>query len=332
MDRLTSMGVFVKAAELGSFSAAARAVGLSAPMVGKHVLFLEARLGGRLMQRTTRRQSLTDLGRVYYDRCKRVLAEAEAADAAAAEQLGEAQGRLRVTAPVLFGRKCVAPILVRLAHRHPRLELEMSFSDRPVDMLAGDFDLAVRNGAPPDSPDIMARRIFRQDKVICAAPAYLAGRPAPRTLSDLNGHDAILYSQSGHARGWTFPAGDDGRPVEITPRTRVRLDDLEAIAEAAEAGHGLAWLPRWLVSERLKRGTLAAVLDDHPGLAIESHALWLRSPHLAPRIRVAIDALAEELATISSAAIASVVQRQHDVADGATGLAEPVGPGDLAQR
>jgi DNA-binding transcriptional LysR family regulator len=294
MDRLTSMMVFAKAAELGSFSSAARAVGLSAPMVGKHVRFLEARLGGPLLRRTTRRHSLTDLGKVYYERCKRVLAEAEAADAAAAEQLGEAYGRLRVTAPVLFGRKCVAPILVSLADRHPRLELEMSFTDRPIDVLAGDYDLAIRNGTPPDSPEIIARRLFRQDMVVCGAPAYLARRGVPRTLRALGEHDAILYSRSGYARGWTF-AGPDGRSQEIIPRSRVRLDDLEAIAEAAQGGYGLACLPGWLVRDRLEEGTLESVLADHPGFVIECHALWLRTPHLPPRVRVAVDALAEAL-------------------------------------
>jgi len=299
MDRLTSMVVFVKAAELGSFSAAARAVGLSAPMVGKHVLFLEERLGAPLLRRTTRRQSLTDLGRIYYERCKRVLAEAEAADAVAAEQLGEAYGRLRVTAPVLFGRKCIAPVLISLAHQHPRLELEMSFTDRLTDLLAGDYDLAVRNGVPPDSPDIMARRVFRQEMVVCAAPAYLAAKGAPGALAELGGHEAILYSRSGYSRGWIFPRGDEDRPVEISPRSRVRLDDLDAIVEAAEAGHGLAWLPLWLVRERLERGTLQRVLEDHPGLVIESHALWLRTPHLPPRIRVAVDALVEALPALT---------------------------------
>ncbi|TIV10320.1 MAG: LysR family transcriptional regulator, partial [Mesorhizobium sp.] len=127
MDRLTSMAVFVKTVDLGSFAAAAAALDLSGPMVGKHVRFLEERLGVRLINRTTRRQSLTDFGRAYYERCRLVLAEAEAADALAADQLSEPRGKLRVIMPVHFGRRCVAPILLELAQRYPALELDLSF-------------------------------------------------------------------------------------------------------------------------------------------------------------------------------------------------------------
>src|SRR4030081_3037735 len=125
------MSVFAKVAEAGSFAAAADELGLSAPMVGKHVRFLEDRLGTRLINRTTRRQSLTDFGRAYYDRCKFLLAEAEATDALAGDLLGDPGGPLRVSMPVLFGRRCVAPILLKLAGQYPKLELKLSFSDRP---------------------------------------------------------------------------------------------------------------------------------------------------------------------------------------------------------
>ncbi|TIY06350.1 MAG: LysR family transcriptional regulator, partial [Mesorhizobium sp.] len=134
MDRLTSMAVFVKTVDLGSFAAAAAALDLSGPMVGKHVRFLEERLGVRLINRTTRRQSLTDFGRAYYERCRLVLAEAEAADALAADQLSEPRGKLRVIMPVHFGRRCVAPILLELAQRYPALELDLSFSDPIADL------------------------------------------------------------------------------------------------------------------------------------------------------------------------------------------------------
>lgn len=145
MDRLASMAVFVKAVDLGSFAAAAAALDLSGPMVGKHVRFLEERLGVRLLNRTTRRQSLTDFGRAYYERCRVVLAEAEAADALAADQLSEPRGRLRVTMPALFGRRCVVPILLKLAERYPALELDLSFSDHFADLAGDGFDLAIRS-------------------------------------------------------------------------------------------------------------------------------------------------------------------------------------------
>src|SRR4051812_28215101 len=143
MDRLESMEVFVKAVDLGSFAATAAALDLSGPMVGKHVRFLEERLGVRLLNRTTRRQSLTDFGRAFYERCRVVLSEADAADALAADQLSEPRGRLRVTMPAHFGRRCVVPVLMDLARRYPALELDLSLSDRFTDLADGDYDLAI---------------------------------------------------------------------------------------------------------------------------------------------------------------------------------------------
>src|SRR6478609_540584 len=173
MDRFMSMAAFVKAADLGSFAAAADALDISGPMVGKHVRSLEERLGVRLINRTTRRQHLTDFGRAYYERCRVVLAEAEAADALAADQLSEPRGKLRVTMPALLGRCCVAPILLELARRHPALELDLSFSDRIVDLAEGNYDLAIRTGELANKTGVIARRIARHRMLVCASPSYL---------------------------------------------------------------------------------------------------------------------------------------------------------------
>jgi DNA-binding transcriptional LysR family regulator len=294
MDRLTSMSVFARVAEVGSFAAAAELFGISAPMVGKHVRFLEERLGTRLINRTTRRQSLTEFGRLYYERCRQVLAEADAADALADDLLGVPRGVLRVTAPVLFGRRCVARVLLKLASAHPDLELGLSFSDRPMDLIEDGFDLAIRNGATGEGVGLMSRRLARQRMTVCAAPAYIEAHGEPRSIADLEGHEAILYGRSGRTRTWLFPKGE-GAPVAVTPRSRLRLDDLEAIMDAAVAGMGLAWLPCWLVRDHLRSGALVRVLPDEPNIAFESHALWLQTPHLPLRLRLAIDTLAAEL-------------------------------------
>lgn len=294
MDRLTSMAVYVKAVELGSFAAAAAALDLSAPMVGKHVRFLEDRLGARLLNRTTRRQSVTDFGRAYYDRCRVVLAEANAADALASEQFTEPRGRLRVALPALFGRCCVTPILLTLARRHPQLQLELSFSDTLSDLGEGAFDLAVRTGELPDLAGVTARRVARQPMVVCGAPAYLAARGTPMRLEDLQAHDAVLYSRGGRIGPWLFP-GDELPPASVTPPSRLRLDDMDAIADAAAEGFGLAWLPRWLIRDRLASGRLITVLKDRPPFLYDCHALWLETPHLPLRVRAAVDLLAAEL-------------------------------------
>jgi len=288
------MAVFVKAVDLGSFAAASAALELSGPMVGKHVRFLEERLGVRLINRTTRRQSLTEFGQAYYERCRLVLAEAEAADALAADQLSEPRGRLSVTGPTHFGRHCVAPILLQLARQYPTLELDLSFNDRIADLTEDGHDLAIRTGDLADKAGVNARRVARQHMVVCAAPSYLDQHGRPRQIAELGGHQAIAYRRSGPVRPWLFPR-EGQAPAEVMPASRLRLDDLDAIADAAVAGMGLAWLPSWLIRERLQAGTLVRLLPDQPAFPYDAHALWLQTPRLPLKIRLAVDALAAGL-------------------------------------
>ncbi|WP_425463400.1 LysR family transcriptional regulator, partial [Mesorhizobium intechi] len=292
---LESMAVFVKAVDLGSFAAAAVALDLSGPMVGKHVRSLEERLGVRLINRTTRRQSLTDFGRAYYERCRIVLAEAESADALAADQFSEPRGRLRVTMPAHFGRHCVTPVLLKLARHYPMLELDLSLSDRFADLAEDGFDLAIRTGDLDDKAGIIARRVARQGMVVCASPAYLGLHGEPRRIEDLADHQAIVYRRLGQVvQPWLF-AREGQAAQEIIPSGRLRLDDLDAIADAAAEGMGLAWLPWWLVRERIEAGGLVALLPDRPHYLYDCHALWLRTPHLPLKVRLVIDALAAAL-------------------------------------
>jgi DNA-binding transcriptional LysR family regulator len=294
MDRLTSMAVFVKAVDLGSFTAAAEALDLSGPMVGKHVRFLEERLGVRLLNRTTRRQSLTEVGLAYYERCRAVLAEAAAADALAADQLTEPRGKLRVSLPVHFGRRCALPILLDLARQHPSLELDLSFSDRIADLAEEGIDLAIRTGELDDRAGLIARRVARQRMVVCASPGYLERHGRPERIEDLGLHQAIIYRRSGRVNPWLFPRCGKP-PAEAMPVHRLRLDDLDAIADAAAAGMGIAWLPSWLVRDHVQAGALLELLPDQPGFLYDCHALWLQTPQLPLKVRLAVDALAAGL-------------------------------------
>ncbi|MER9139058.1 LysR family transcriptional regulator [Mesorhizobium sp. M0830] len=295
MGRLESMAVFVRAVDLGSFAAAAVALDLSGPMVGKHVRFLEERLGVRLLNRTTRRQSLTDFGRAYYERCRVVLAEADAADALAADQLAEPRGKLRVTMPAHFGRHCVTPVLLQLARQYPMLELDLSLSDRFADLAEDGYDLAIRTGALDDKAGVIARRVARQGMVVCAAPAYLQRHGEPRRIEDLVDHQAIVYRRLGQiVQPWLF-AHEGQLTQEITPAGRLRLDDLDAIADAAAEGMGVAWLPYWLVRNRIRAGALVALLPDETRFLYDCYALWLQTPHLPLKVRLAVDALAAAL-------------------------------------
>ncbi|MBR0857299.1 LysR family transcriptional regulator [Bradyrhizobium liaoningense] len=294
MDRLTSMAVFVKAVDLGSFAAAADALEMSGPMVGKHVRFLEERLGVRLLNRTTRRQSLTDAGQAYYERCRAVLSEAEAADAVVSDGLSEPLGRLRVTMPALLGRHCIAPLLMKLARKYPRLELDLSFGDPIANIVEAGYDLAIRTGGLDDQSGLTARRIASQRMVVCGARSYLRTHGKPKSIDDLTAHQAIIYRRSGRVRPWLFPC-EGSPPREVMPAGRLRLDDLEAIADAAANGMGLAWLPLWLVRERVRAGVLVPLFEGRPEFLYDCHALWPRSPRMPPKVRAAVDTLAAAL-------------------------------------
>jgi DNA-binding transcriptional LysR family regulator len=195
---------------------------------------------------------------------------------------------------VLYGRQCVAPILTKLALQHPKLELDINFSDRLVDLVEDGFDLAVRNGALSDTAGLMARHIASHHMAVCAAPSYFQAYGTPRAVAELEQHKALLYSWSGQTRAWRFPR-EGQSPIEISPPSRMRFDDLEAIADAAAAGFGLAWLPTWLIRKRVRQGALVIVALGKSAPAFEAHAVWPRTPHLPLRVRLAIDALAAQL-------------------------------------
>lgn len=293
-DILAGIDVFVAAVETGSFAAAAERVGLTRSAVAKTIARLETRLAVRLFHRTTRRQSLTADGQAYYERCVRALEELRAGRATLESGQREAVGRLRVAAPLLFGRRCVAPVLARLTARHPRLEIDLALSDRLVDVAEDGYDLAIRNGDPGAGGGLMTRTLGLQRMTVCAAPAYLAAHGTPDSLDDLARHHAVTYARDGRVRAWHFPRSG-GPPRVATPPSRLRMDDLDALADAAEAGHGLAWLPCWLIRDRVSTGTLVPLLAQVPPLVFSTQALWPATTHLPLKTRLALDALAAEL-------------------------------------
>ncbi|MDB5766192.1 MAG: Transcriptional regulator, LysR family [Collimonas fungivorans] len=293
-DRLHGISAFVEAVEAGSFALAAERMRLTRSAVGKSIARLEQRLGVRLFQRTTRSQSLTEDGQAYYERCVRALAELDAGASALDNGKSEAIGRLRVSVPVLFGRHCVAPVLLALARRHPRLTIEISFSDRVEDLVEEKYDLAIRVGSPPDSATLVARRLATQDMSICAAPSYLAAHGKPANVAEMSRHVGIAYGRAGRLEPWRVrdSAGQVHKPqVDI----RLVFDDLQAIADAAVAGAGLAWLPCWLMSKHAAAGELVLVIDSESVLPTEIHVVWPQSRYLPTKTRVAIDALVAEI-------------------------------------
>ena len=307
-DTLKDIPVFVASVEAGSFAQAAVRLHLSRSAVGKSIARLEERLGVRLIHRTTRSQRLTDNGALFYERCLRALEEIRGAESQLETGKHQVNGRLRVAVPVLFGRQCIAPLLIELAQEHHGLELEMSFSDRIVDLVEEGFDMAVRNGTLADSAVLVARRLGVHRMVLCAAPDYLLKNGQPQSVDDLRQYTAINYTRAGRVLPWQL-MDYDGTSRTFIPRSSLNMDDLQAICDAALAGHGLAWLPCWMVIKEIQQGDLVPLLKQAPDVRFDVHAVWQQTPHLPLRVRIAIDMLVKRLPAVMSLEIPASIKK-----------------------
>lgn len=300
MDRLTSMAVFVKTSDLGSFASAAEALGMSPQMVAKHVVFLEDRLGATLLHRTTRRQSLTDVGRAYYDRCKLVLAEAEAADTLALDMRSQPKGVLRVNAPVTFGSFSLAPFVTRYLDRYADMQIDLTLNDRFVDPLEEGFEVMIRIGEIEDG-SLIAYPLAPYRLIACASPAYLARRGTPATPAELERHDCLTYgywSPSVPCR-WLFSR--DGRVEEVKANGRFRSNDWKALLHAAVEGFGVTLGPESVLQAEIAAGRLARVLPDYEGPARPMHVLRPAGRRPTIKVRSFIDALVDEFGPAAKA-------------------------------
>jgi DNA-binding transcriptional LysR family regulator len=297
-SRFEGIVAFVETAEAGSFTAAAERLGLTRSAVGKSIARLEARLGTRLFHRTTRSLSLTDEGVRFRESCLLALAELDGAEANLAARSDEPAGLLRIEIPVLFGRQWILPLLLDLSARHPRLELDIGFSNRVADLTAEGIDLGVRIGALDDASGLIARRLGTQTTQLCAAPAYLARAGRPRTIDDLAQHACITERRRGQPSGWRL-TDHAGKVRTIPVSSRLALDRSDAVAEAVLAGHGIGCLPCWLVAPALRAGTLETVLPEVSSDALPIHALWPAQRPLPLKLRVVVDALVEKFLPVA---------------------------------
>ncbi len=299
-ERLTGIEAFVAAVDAGNFALAAQRLQLTRSAVGKSVARLEARLGTRLFNRTTRSQSLTEDGQVYYERCRRILAELDAADAALEAGRQMPSGRLRITMPELIGRACVAPLLLELGRLHPQIAFDVSFSDRPVDIVDEGFDLAVRSGPLGDSAVLAARLLGHQWVGVYASPAYLSARGRPADAQQLidkpDAHSFAGYARAAGPHPWQFHDAD-GRVIDFVAPMRFNFgcNSLEVTAMAAIQGVGMARLPAWLVADALADGRLLRVFDEPRPFGYALHAVWPQARALPLKTRVVIDLLAERM-------------------------------------
>lgn len=294
--QLKGISVFVTAVEAGSFSLAASRLHLSRSAVGKTISQLEQRLGVRLFQRTTRSVALTDDGALFYEHCLRALEEIQTAEALLDSGKQTVRGRLRVSMPMLYGRMCIAPLLTEFASQHPDLKMELLFSDRVSDLIEDGLDLVIRNGKLPDSSGLIARRIGLHRMVICASPDYLARRGEPQTIDDLASHEVVNYINAGVPHRWVIPQ-DNGKTIEFVPKSRLLMDELQPVSAAAISGFGIAILPYWLIEEELQNGKLVRILRNYRENVYETHAVWLQTPHLPLKVRLAVDMLVSRLPT-----------------------------------
>ncbi|MDP9914426.1 DNA-binding transcriptional LysR family regulator [Variovorax boronicumulans] len=299
-QRLQGIEEFVAAVEAGSFALAAQRLHVTRSAVAKSIARLEARLDTRLFLRTTRSQSLTEEGHGYYERCRRALAELEAAEALTDAARHTAAGLVRLSMPAMLGRLKVGPLLLALARQHPQLSLELAFNDRRVDLVEEGLDLAIRSGELDDSAGLVARPVGVQWMLLCAAPAYLAERGHPRDLAALVApHEAVYYARDGQVSPWRFREGD--AEVEAALPSRLRCDSAEVLLEAAIGGMGLARLPAWLAADALAAGTLVRVFDEPEPFGFPLHVIRTPSRYLPLKTRVVIDWLVEHLPPLLAA-------------------------------
>ncbi|HEY3539080.1 MAG TPA: LysR family transcriptional regulator [Trinickia sp.] len=291
MDRLTSLGVFVAAVEEGSFAAAARRFGLSAAMAGKHVSAIEAELNTRLLQRTTRRLSLTDAGQTYYERSKRILEAFEEANREVGDSQGTARGVLRVAAPVTFGAMHLGEVVARYLDDHPHVKVEVVLGDRYVDLMEAGVDVAIRIGRLQD-PGLVMRRLAPCRMVVCASAAYLERHGTPRQPEDLQRAHRLAFSEAVSAGDWTLLDAKNHAHVIDGP-CRMAANNTQMLLAATLAGAGIAYGPTFVFGEHLRRGELVALLPAYRAADLAIQAVYPSAQRIPLKVRRFVDYLAE---------------------------------------
>jgi DNA-binding transcriptional LysR family regulator len=295
MDRFTSMAMFVRVVERGSFAAAAEGSGMTPTMVGNHVRELEHRLKGRLLNRTTRSQSLTELGKRYHVQCLEILSLMDAAELDAREMQASPRGRLRISCSIIYGTCALVPVLASYLDRYPEVQVELSLNDRFVDLAEEGFDAAIRIGALPDS-GLIARPLSPSQRIACASPAYLARHGHPQVPSDLSQHNCLAFVFATRLeREWQFPR-PDGKGIErISVRGRLDVNGGMALREAALAGLGIIFQPQLMVRDDLDTGRLVRLFPDWPAQIWPVHVVHLPDARMPPKLESFIAFLQQTL-------------------------------------
>lgn len=292
LDRFENMRVLLKVVELGSFSAAARAMRMSPSMVTRHIAAQEDRLGTRLLHRTTRRVTLTEIGRTYRDMAERIVADLEDAETLTAADQRNVRGLLRVNGPVSFGVRQIAPLMAAFQRAYPELTVELGLNDRLVDLVEEGWDVAIRIGRLAAS-SLIARRLAPCRTMLCASPDYLAVRGVPKTVGDLRGHACLGYTLSRSVGVDTWSFGHEG-DITVPISGPLRASNGDTLLAAAIAGQGLTYQPTFILADAVRSGLLTSLELDHPLMDLGGvYAIYPPGGRLPAKARVFIDYLAE---------------------------------------
>ncbi|MEQ8665715.1 MAG: LysR family transcriptional regulator [Rhodospirillales bacterium] len=290
MRSLDEIEAFTAVVERGGFTQAARHLGVGKSAISKQVARLEDRLGARLLNRTTRKISTTEVGRAFYDRCSRIIADLGDAERAVRDLQAEPRGLLRVNAPMSFGVMYLAEAVAAFMSDHPELSIDLDLSDRLVDVVEEGYDLAVRITRLPDST-MIARKLAPFDRVICASPSYWRRHGRPQSPDDLIHHNCLQYSYLSTQNEWTFDNGDQHHAVHVNGN--LSANNGEALRAAAIAGHGVLNTPLFIVAGALRNGQLESVLDEYGSTGAAIYAVYPHNRHLSAKIRLFVDFLAD---------------------------------------
>ena len=293
MERLTALNVFRHAAELGSFAAASRHLGLSPAAVSKNISELEAHLAVRLFNRTTRRMSLTEAGELYYERIVRVLDDLLEADDALKATQATPRGLLRVSAPMTVTLLCLSTAIPKFLALYPDVSLDLVLDDRRVDIVKQGFDVAVRGSDNLEDSSLVARKLMTLRHVVCGAPSYFEQYGLPSSPEDLVNHLCIQFSLSSHANVWRFAKGD--RQVNVSINGRYKVNSSLAIRDALRAGFGLSLIPWIYVREDIEVGHLQTVLTEWMPNEATLYAVYPSKRYVSSKVRVFLDFLIEEM-------------------------------------
>jgi len=297
MQNLTEIAVFVKVVDASSFTAAAEALGMTQPVVSKAVTRLEERLGARLLNRTTRRLSLTEAGAELYRRSVGALAGIEDAEIEIARFQTEPRGTLKISAPMSFSIVHLGPALAAFLERYPGVHVDLTLDDRHVDLVEDAFDLAIRIGRLQDS-SLVARRIAPVRQVVCASPRYLARRGEPERPEDLIEHDCLLYAYLSTPREWRF-TGPEGENIVVPIRGPLLSNNGLVSRDTAVAGGGIVMLPAFYLGDQLRSGQLKPILCQFRPLDIAVYAVYPERRNLSPKVRAFVDFIADQWGTDS---------------------------------